>query len=207
MRWRTARRHRTLPRMTRLDLPSRSRPLHAFAIAVFALLAAACQTTGTAGNWRTALQDTLPRLGHRNFVVVADSAYPLQKNPGVTTVLADGEHMAVVDAVLDAIAASSHIRPVVWLDAELDHVPERDAPGVDALRTALQQRLQGLDVQRAPHENIIRRLDETANLFNVLLLKTDLTVPYTSVFIELQCGYWGDAAEQAMRKAMSAKGK
>jgi hypothetical protein len=31
-----------------------------------------------------------------------------------------------------------------------------------------------------------------------------MTIPYTSVFFELDCGYWSAAAEQRLRKAMSA---
>jgi hypothetical protein len=32
-------------------------------------------------------------------------------------------------------------------------------------------------------------------------------MPYTSVFVELDCGYWSDAAEQRLRKAMDKAGK
>ena len=50
----------------------------------------------------------------------------------------------------------------------------------------------------------VARLRQLKTDDNLLLLKTDLTIPYTSVFVELQCGYWGDEAEQSMRRAMSA---
>jgi hypothetical protein len=30
-----------------------------------------------------------------------------------------------------------------------------------------------------------------------------MTVPYTSVFLQLNCKYWSDDAEAEMRKAMS----
>jgi len=33
-----------------------------------------------------------------------------------------------------------------------------------------------------------------------LLLKTKLTLPYTSVFFRLDCGYWTDEAETQLRK-------
>jgi hypothetical protein len=39
----------------------------------------------------------------------------------------------------------------------------------------------------------------------VLLLKTDLTLPYTSVFIRLDCGYWSDEAEQQLRAAIESQ--
>jgi len=190
--------------MTPVSLVTRrSRALLAAAAALLVTLATSCTAPGPAADWRSTLARELPRLGHRNFVVIADSAYPLQNNPGVQTILADAEHLEVVDVVLDAIAASPHVRPVIWLDAELGKVPEKMAPGVERYRAALNQRLGGLDVHAAPHEDIIMRLDETANLYHVLLLKTDLAIPYTSVFVELQCGYWGDQAEQILRAAMS----
>lgn len=62
--------------------------------------------------------------------------------------------------------------------------------------------LAGLTVESMLHERIIARLDKTAELFNVLILKTNLVLPYTSVFIELECGYWTDAAEQRLRAAV-----
>ena len=39
-----------------------------------------------------------------------------------------------LDHVLRELEAAGHARPVVWLDAELEHVTEQDAPGVEALR-------------------------------------------------------------------------
>jgi hypothetical protein len=50
-----------------------------------------------------------------------------------------------------------------------------------------------------PHEEIISRLDEDSRMFNVLLLKTNLTIPYTSVFIQLDCGYWDAEKEKRLR--------
>ena len=38
--------------------------------------------------------------------------------------------------------------------------------------------------------------------FRVLIIKTDMTLPYTSVFCELDCGYWSAAAEQRLREAL-----
>jgi hypothetical protein len=64
--------------------------------------------------------------------------------------------------------------------------------------------LKGANVRYLPHEEIIHKLDESAKLFRVLLIKTDMTLPYTSVFFELDCGYWSAEAEQRLRKALSA---
>jgi hypothetical protein len=48
-------------------------------------------------------------------------------------------------------------------------------------------------------------LDEAGKTFNVLILKTNLTLPYTSVFLELDCGYWSEEAEQRLRAALDKK--
>jgi hypothetical protein len=34
------------------------------------------------------------------------------------------------------------------------------------------------------------------------MVKTTLAVPYTSVFLELDCGYWASEAEAKMREKM-----
>ena len=42
------------------------------------------------------------------------------------------------------------------------------------------------------HENIIRKLDEGAKLFNILLFKTNMNIPYTTVFLELGVVHWDE---------------
>ena len=54
------------------------------------------------------------------------------------------------------------------------------------------------------HEDIIRELDTSAKLFNVLVIKTDLAIPYTSVFFQLECGYWNANAEKNMRQQLES---
>ncbi len=39
--------------------------------------------------------------------------------------------------------------------------------------------------------------------FHILVLKTRMTIPYTSVFIRLECGYWSADAEKRLRAAMA----
>jgi len=159
-------------------------------------------TTPSEADWRPLLADEMPVLGHRNWIVIADSAYPAQSNPGVETIYTGAGQLAVVKGVLAALDKTKHVRPVVHLDAELPHVPEGHAPGVAAYRTELNQLLQGRRVTSLPHDELIAKLDAAAKLFRILVLKTDLTIPYTSVFVELECGYWSPEAEQALREAM-----
>jgi hypothetical protein len=51
-------------------------------------------------------------------------------------------------------------------------------------------------------EELISRLDEVAKTSRILMLKTTLKLPYTSVFMELDCGYWSREGEAALRERM-----
>ena len=164
--------------------------------------AAAAQTGRPPRDWRRQIQVRLPQLGHRNWIVVADSAYPAQSREGIETVYIGGDQAAAVAEVLAMVEQAPHVRGVVYLDQELRSVPEADAPGVDAYRKRLDELLAGKDVKREPHEEIIEELDEAAKTFRVLVVKTDCTIPYTSVFVQLDCGYWSAEQEQRLRAAM-----
>jgi len=157
--------------------------------------------TGKSG-WRDKVARELPVLGHRNWIIIADSAYPAQSRAGIETIATGADQIEVVRAVLDAVDNARHVRATVYLDAEMKYVPEKDAPGINAYRKELTCLLKKREVKSMPHEELIAKLDEAAKTFRVLILKTKLTVPYTSVFLELNCGYWSLSAEQRLRQAI-----
>ncbi len=103
-----------------------------------------------------------------------------------------------------AITSSTHVRANIYVDKELAFVPEIDAPGIDDYRRDLAAVVSGAQVNRIPHEQIITKLDQSAEIFRILIIKTDMTIPYTSVFFELDCGYWNADAEQRLREAIAA---
>ena len=156
--------------------------------------------------WERKLHEELPLLGHRNWIVIADSAYPLQTAPGVETLHTDVDQLKVTKAILDQLAKAKHVKPIVFTDAELPHVTEKNAPGISAYREALQKLLECRQVRVLPHEQIIARLDEAGKTFKVLLIKTPLALPYTSVFLQLDCGYWSAEAEKELRETMKGGG-
>ncbi len=152
--------------------------------------------------WEQRLEQLLPVFGHRNWIVVADSAYPAQSNLGIETIATGEDHLRLLGKVLDSIAAHFHVHANVYVDAELTHVPENDAPGVTELRDEL-ERVVGRNARVLEHEQIIAKLDESAKLFNIVILKSTLTIPYTSVFLELDCGYWSADAEKRLRNSIA----
>lgn len=161
-------------------------------------------TTSATPDWKTQLSVTLPLFGHRNWIAVADSAYPAQSRPGIETIVSGADQLSVVQHVLDAITACIHSRANVYADKELAYIPEIDAPGIEDYRRQLDTMLHGSRVQYIPHDRIIAKLDQSAQVFRILIIKTAMTIPYTSVFFELDCGYWNADAEQRLREAISA---
>jgi hypothetical protein len=160
---------------------------------------------GATTNWRELVAAYLPRLGHRNWIVIADAAYPAQSAPGIETIVTGASMTDVADYVFGELQQAKHVRPLVLFDEELAAVGEKDAPGVTALREGLKTRLKGVEVERLPHKKIIRQLADLGEVFEILLLKTTLTIPYTTLFIRLECGYWPEAAEKRLRRALRKK--
>ena len=156
----------------------------------------------TPAPWRAKVQQELPLLGHRNWIVIVDSAYPLQTSPGIETVETGTDQLTVVRVVLQSIVHSRQVRPVVFMDAELPFVTENEAPGVTKYRSKIKAVLGNLPVHSVLHEQLIHQMNQAGNNFHILILKTTLTVPYTSVFLRLDCKYWSDSAEDQLRHAM-----
>ena len=154
--------------------------------------------------WKQKVRQELPLMGHRNWIVIVDSAYPLQSEAGVETIETGTTQLAVLDYVLGEIKESRHVRPLVHTDAELAFVPEAEAPGVDRYREQLKALLSGLPADSRLHQTLIDRLNELGKSFHVLILKTDMTIPYTSVFLQLDCRYWSAESEGRLRKKMKA---
>jgi hypothetical protein len=178
------------------------RPILAAWLLIASSLGAVAQQPSA--EWQARLAQVLPLLGHRNWIMIVDSAYPLQSSTGVETIETNTDQMEVVRQVLGAIDKSIHVRPIVYMDAELPYVPEKDAPGVNAYREGIKNVLAGQKITSLPHEQIIAKVDEVGKTFHIVVLKTTMTVPYTSVFLQLNCKYWSDDAEAQMRKAIGA---
>lgn len=158
----------------------------------------------TVPDWKAHLAGLLPLFGHRNWIVVADSAYPAQSRPGIETMVAGADQLQVVCHVLEAISSAAHVRANVYTDKELAFVSDADAPGIADYRRELAATLKGAHVTHFQHEQIIAKLDQAAEVFRVLIIKSDMTIPYTSVFFELDCGYWNADAEERLRDSISA---
>ena len=175
-------------------------------LAVLCLVLLVSSLPANAQSWQTHLKDELSLMGHRNWILIVDSAYPEQVGPGIETVETNADQLDVLRTALTTMKSSIHVRPVIFLDAELPFVPDQKAPGISAYRTQLTSVLQDYQVQSRLHQSLIDEVAKDAAQYHVLVLKTQLAVPYTSVFIHLDCKYWSTENERDLRAAMSSQG-
>lgn len=157
---------------------------------------------GDLPDWKAEAEKILQLFGHRNWIVVSDAAYPQQSNPAIKTIAIKADQVEVVKYVYQLIEKSSHVKANICVDMEMDYVEEKAAEGIENYKSKLYSALEGVPIKKMMHEDIIQKIDASAKLFNVLVLKTDFTIPYTSVFFELECGYWDTASEENLRKLM-----
>lgn len=171
-----------------------------FLAVIFLLLT--LPVTAATPDWNKRLTGAMPLFGHRNWILVVDSAYPLQTAPGIETIETNAAQVEVVRAVLGEIENSIQVRPVVYMDAELPFISDSDAPGAAAYRGEIAGLLRKYPVQSQPHEKLISDIDEAGKTFHILVLKTNMTIPYTSLFIRLDCKYWSADQEKNLRVKM-----
>jgi hypothetical protein len=161
------------------------------------------QNTGT--GWKTEFNNLLPLLGHRNWILVVDKAFPMQNSQGITIINTGDQLVTVLQYVMDQLQASTHVKPVYYHDAEMKYLLPNQVPGLEGYRKTLDKILEGNETLPILHDSVFVKIDAASKLFKVVVLKTEETIPYSSVFIELGCKYWDAAMEKELRKRMEGK--
>lgn len=156
--------------------------------------------------WKSKLKEEMPFLGHRNWILVVDKAFPLQQSEGMEYIYAGGDIATVLKQVLQMIDTSGHVTPQVFRDVEFNFVVPQIGQPAKQLDHTINALLAKREVKTLPHDSVFKKLDTESKLFKVLVIKTDQLIPYSSVFIRLDCGYWNAGKEAELRKAI-AKGQ
>jgi D-ribose pyranose/furanose isomerase RbsD len=171
-------------------------------------LLSSCQNAGQESilseteTWTQKLEEDLHLLGHRNWILVVDKAFPEQSSPGMKYLYVDQDLIPTLNLVLEALDQSTHVKHIIYQDKELSYISEDQVMGIDAFRTDVARVLEGRNVNTLLHDEVFSMLDESASLFRVLVIKTSCTLPYTSVFLQLDCSYWGPDNEKMLREKM-----
>jgi len=156
----------------------------------------------TTMDWKTQFREKLPEFGHRNWILVVDKAFPAQTATGITTINTGEDLLDVLAFTLQEIDHSTHVRPIVYTDQELNFITTEMVADIDDYRAALDQIIGQYSPRVMLHDSVFVQIDEASKLFKVLVLKTEEVIAYSSVFIELDCRYWSSEKEHALREAM-----
>lgn len=168
-----------------------------------ALWSCGCADRKPENVWRGAVDAQAAQLGYRNWIVIAESSFPAQSRPGVRQVMAPVEVPEALDYVLDALEKTEDLRPQVYLTRELRSVENDYAPGIDELRKRIQNSLHGHEATELEQQSMLTLLSDASRSFDVLVIRTQSALPYSSVFLELQPGYWDAASESRLRDRIS----
>lgn len=149
--------------------------------------------------WQQKLGAELPLLGHRNWILVVDKAYPAPNNPDVLVINTGAQMIDVLRNMDSIFQEQPHIRPIIYQDSELQYLDEDLVKGITDYKKEVKSLWRNYKVQEIAHEAIFKKIDEASKLFKVIVLKTESLQPYTSVFMELDCGYWDAKREEILR--------
>jgi len=167
-------------------------------VAVFAT--AGCVPFGAENTWRAAVDRQAAQLGYRNWIVIAEASFPAHNRPGLRQVTAPVEVPEAVDYVLQVLERTENVRPQIYLTRELRSVENDYAPGIDELRRRVRGSLHGHEPTELEQQSLLTLMEDVTRSFDVLVIRTQTALPYSSVFLELRPGYWDADSETRLRE-------
>lgn len=174
--------------------------------AIIMSLAAASWSCGVGpfqNNWKSSVDHQVSQLGYRNWIVIAEASFPAHSRSGVSQVNSNAEIPEVVDYVLNALERTQHVKPNIYLTREVRAVENDVAPGIDALKVQIKEALHGHESTEIDQQSLLTLIESAQSNFDVLVIRTQTALPYTSVFLELQPGYWDAESEKELRQKIS----
>ena len=162
-----------------------------------------CGLVRYGNTWKVAVANQVDQLGDRNWIVIAEASLPAQNRPGIRQVTTNVESPEVLDYVLSTLEQTQRVRPQIYLTRELRALDNEFTPGIDEHRRQLTTALRFHETTELEQQSLLTLLEDASRSFNVLVIRTPTTLPYTSVFIELTPGYWDAESEMRLRERIS----
>lgn len=181
--------------MTRLILP----------ICIISLLSGCQDANPAEREWKEQLYKNLAIVGARNWIVIAESSFPAYTGTGIRTMVSDKTSDEVLLDVLNMLEEEAHVVPRIMISSELRSVTEDYAPGIKRYRNNINKMLPGRQHFELMSRTINSLIEDAARQFNVLVIKTKTSLPYSNIYIELDSGYWDSESETVLRKSLEAK--
>ena len=88
-------------------------------------------------NWKAVLRQELPLLGHRNWILIVDKAFPALNAPGIRVIYANENLLGVLRYTFNNIDSSSHVRSIIYTDKEIQYITPQLEKGIDAYRDSI----------------------------------------------------------------------
>lgn len=181
--------------------------IKAAAVTAAALLASCQQNNGPTrieliDQTRASIAPQLQQLGARNWVVIADPTYPIPAGAGVLTMAVPSGSADTFREVLDLLEMQASLTPRIWVCNEMDAVTEELAPGIKEYRQEVNSLLSGRFCYHLDERIISMQLADASQKYRVLYLKTNTQLPYSSIAIELDSGYWNPDSEAEIRQRL-----
>ena len=168
-----------------------------------ALFSVGCSNLHFHKSWKKEIHHEVNQLGTRNWIVIAEASFPNHNRPGVRLVSADAEIPEVIDYVIQSLESTQYLSPKIYLTQELEVLDEDFAPGIGTLRQEIHGALHGHDSNHLAQGSLLTLLESANATFNVLVIQTATALPYSSVFFELEPGYWDAESENHLRQKIS----
>ena len=149
--------------------------------------------------WGGVVSREIDALGIQNWIIIAESSFPVVSRRGVRTVVVDAEIPELLDYVVNDLERSENVTPSFNTARELPFVSNDRAPGIEQFRKDLKAALHGHEVRELDYRSLSLLAHSEASKFAVLVLKSRTALPYSSVFIELDSGYWDRELEDELR--------
>ena len=152
--------------------------------------------------WKMQFDQQLPLLGHRNWILVVDKAFPAQNASGIITINTGEAFLPVLQYTLTQINSSTHIKPIIFTDKELNYITVEQVPEIEKFKTKLFKVIPSDQIQTMLHDSVFVKIAKASELFRIIVLKTEQVIPYSSVFLQLDCKYWRAEEEKQLRESI-----
>lgn len=154
------------------------------------------------GAWRSDIETHASQLGYGNWIVVTEASFPAYKRLGTRRISVDRTIPDILDQILRSLEKTEYVRPKIYLPTELGVIENDFSPGIESYRNALDEALHGYEVTRAEQESLRILVADAQRSLDVLVIRSNTALPYSSIFIELEPGYWDGASESRLRGRM-----
>jgi len=155
--------------------------------------------------WKAAVDKQVVQLGNRNWIIIAEASFPAYNRIGLRQVNAEVEIPEALDYVLNVMERTENTRPNVYLAREMRSVKNDYAPGIEELRKNINASLHGHETIQIDHQSLQTLLEGANRSFDVLVIRTQTALPYSSVYLELLPGYWDADSEEKLREQIESE--